>query len=83
MEFNSHLVTQNMTERRAIAIDPSFIPKPGKKTPYMGSFWSGCSQSIKWGLEMMGIAAIDIDNPCSTLGGGTNTSLTGLVLLSD
>ena len=62
MEFNSHLVTQNMTERRAIAIDPSFIPKSGKKTPYMGSFWSGCSQSIKRGLEMMGIAAIDIDN---------------------
>ena len=48
--------------RRAIAIDPSFIHKSGKKTPYMGSFWSGCSQSIKRGLEMMGIAAIDIDN---------------------
>ncbi len=62
MEFNSHLMTQNMTGRRAIAIDPCFIPKSGKKTPYMGSFWSGCSQSIKRGLEMMGIAAIDIDN---------------------
>ncbi len=28
--------------RRAIAIDPSFISKSGKKTPHIGRFWSGC-----------------------------------------
>lgn len=62
MDFNSHLVKENMPGRRAIAIDPSYIPKSGKKTPYMGSFWSGCAQSIKRGLEIMGVATIDIDN---------------------
>lgn len=62
MEFNSHLIKDNMIGRRAIAIDPSYISKSGKKTPYMGSFWSGCAQSIKRGLEIMGIAAIDIDS---------------------
>lgn len=62
MEFNSHLVKDNLSGRRAIAIDPSYISKSGKKTPYMGSFWSGCAQSVKRGLELMGVAAIDIDN---------------------
>ena len=28
--------------RHAIAIDPSFISKSGKKTPHIGRFWSGC-----------------------------------------
>lgn len=62
MEFNSHLVKDNMPGRRAIAIGPSYIPKSGKKIPYVGSFWSGCAQSIKRGLELMGVATIDIDN---------------------
>lgn len=61
MEFNTHLVKEALPGRRAIAIDPSYISKSGKKTPYIGSFWSGCAQSIKRGLELMGIAAIEID----------------------
>ena len=48
-------------ERRAIAIDPSYISKAGKKTPHIGRFWSGCAQSVKHGLEIMGIRPIDID----------------------
>ena len=38
--------------RWAIAIDPSYISKAGKKTPHIGRFWSGCAQSVKHGLEM-------------------------------
>ena len=28
----------------AIAIDPCYISKAGKKTPHIGRFWSGCAQ---------------------------------------
>ena len=37
--------------RWAIAIDPSYISKAGKKTPHIDRFWSGCAQSVKHGLE--------------------------------
>ena len=47
--------------RWAIAIDPCYISKAGKKTPHIGRFWSGCAQSVKHGLEIMGIGLIDID----------------------
>ena len=47
--------------RWAIAIDPSYISKAGKKTPHIGRVWSGCAQSVKHGLEIMGIGLIDID----------------------
>ena len=47
--------------RWAIAIDPSYISKAGKKTSHIGRFWSGCAQSVKHGLEIMGIGLVDID----------------------
>ena len=47
--------------RWAIAIEPSYISKAGKKTPHIGRFGSGCAQSVKHGLEIMGIGLIDID----------------------
>ena len=47
--------------RWAIAIDPSYISKADKKTPHIGRFGSGCAQSVKHGLEIMGIGLIDID----------------------
>ena len=47
--------------RNAIAIDPSFIKKPGKHTPYVGTFWSGCAGAVKHGLEILGIGVIDVD----------------------
>ena len=47
--------------RNAIAIDPSYIKKSGKHTPYVGTFWSGCAGAVKHGLEILGISVIDID----------------------
>jgi hypothetical protein len=47
--------------RKAIAIDPSFISKAGRKTPHIGRFWSGCAGAVKHGLEIMGLGLIDID----------------------
>lgn len=45
----------------AIVIDPSFIKKAGKHTPYVGAFWSGCAGAVKHGLEILGIGVIDVD----------------------
>lgn len=47
--------------RNAIVIDPSFIKKAGKHTPYVGTFWSGCADAVKHGLEILGIGVIDVD----------------------
>ena len=52
----------------AIAIDPSYISKSGKKTPHIGTFWSGCTSSMKHGLEIMGLALVDVyANSCMML----------------
>lgn len=48
-------------DRKAIAIDPSYISKSGKHTPRIGYFRSGCAGQVKRGLEIMGIGLIDID----------------------
>ena len=52
----------------SIAIDPSYISKSGKKTPHIGTFWSGCASSMKHGLEIMGLALVDVyANSCMML----------------
>ena len=55
------LCFQKGTGRNAIAINPSYIKKSGKCTPYMGSFWYGCAGAVKRGLEFLGIGVIDVD----------------------
>ena len=63
MKFNLSLMRQLFGEdiRKAIAIDASYISKSGKKTPYIGKFWSGCASGMKRGLEILGIGIVDID----------------------
>lgn len=48
--------------RKAIAVDPSFISKSGKHTPWTSYFWSGAAGQSKRGLEILGIGLVDIDN---------------------
>lgn len=60
--FNKELTLSQGSGRFLIAFDPSYISKSGKKTPGVGWYWSGCANSAKWGLEIGGLAAIDIDN---------------------
>ena len=60
--FNSALVSDYCSERTVIGFDPTFIPKAGKKTHGVGRFWSGCAGAPKPGIEICGIAAIDLDN---------------------
>lgn len=62
MELNKEIAISHGSGRFAIAFDPSYIRKSGKLTPGLGRFWSGCAQASKWGLEIGGIAVIDIDN---------------------
>lgn len=57
--FNQSFMKKHPDHRYAIAIDPSFVSKSGKKTPGIGYFWSGCAQSVKRGLEILGIALVD------------------------
>ena len=68
--FNDSIIGEHLTDqRKTIAIDPSYIPKSGHKTPWIGYFWSGCARDYKHGLEIMDIGVIDIDNhECMTLG---------------
>lgn len=61
--FNSSLSGRILSgSRRAIAIDPSHISKSGHKTPWIGYFWSGVAQSMKRGLEILGIGLVDADD---------------------
>lgn len=64
MQFNLFLMRQRFGEstRKAIAIDASYISKSGKKTPYIGKFWSGCAPAMKRRLEILGIGIADIDS---------------------
>ena len=60
--FNSDMVKAQGSGHNVIAFDPSYISKSGKKTPGIGWYWSGCAGKAKWGLEISGIAAIDVAN---------------------
>ena len=68
--FNGSIIGEHLSgQRKAVAIDPSHMPKSGNKTPWIGRFWSGCAGDYKHGLEIMGIGVIDIDNhECMALG---------------
>jgi len=62
LSFNLNLSQRILTgERKAIAIDPSYISKSGKSTPWTGYFWSGCAGTAKRGLEILGVGLMDID----------------------
>lgn len=62
LSFNKELTLSQGSGRYAIAFDPCYVRKSGKKTPGVGWYWSGCANRAKWGLEIGGLAAIDIDN---------------------
>lgn len=62
LTFNKELTISHGSGHYVIAFDPSYISKSGKRTPGLGYFWSGCAGRAKWGLEIGGLAAVDIDN---------------------
>ena len=60
LEFNKELVIQNGSGHYTIALDSGYISKSGKLILGVGWYWSGVTGKSKWGLEISGIAAIDI-----------------------
>ena len=62
LTFNKELTLSRGSGRYVIAFDPSYVNKSGKHTPGVGNHWSGVANRAKWGLEIGGIADIDIDN---------------------
>jgi len=62
LEFNKNIIKENCSANLAIAFDPSFISKSGKKTSGTGYFWSCCAGKTKWGLEIAGLVSINCEN---------------------
>lgn len=62
LNFNLELVKEHGGGHYTIGFDPCYINKSGKTTPGVNWFWSGCAGTTKWGLEIGGIGAIDIEN---------------------
>jgi len=64
-KFNFQHFNLKMIQRRVkeciVAFDPSYIQKSGKKTYGLGMYWSGCAGKTKWGLDICGFAAVDIN----------------------
>ena len=61
LSFNRSFLESTKGHRIAIAIDPCYISKSGKKAPGVDWFWSGCAASMKKGLEILGISIVDAD----------------------
>ena len=68
--FNEAIIREHLKSgRKAIAVNPSLIPRSGSKTLWIDYFWSGYSGEYRRGLEITGIGVIDADkHECMTLG---------------
>ena len=62
LNFNIQTTMAHGSGHLVLAFDPSYISKSGTKTYGLDKFWSGVAGKAKIGLEISGIAAIDIDN---------------------
>ena len=65
LTFNTLLIKETVGERRILGFDPTYIKKSGKHTPDVGYFYSGTDSRYKKGLEMSGLAVIDLDQQTS------------------
>jgi hypothetical protein len=61
-QLNRDLIKTYCGKELAWIFDPSYIKKSGKQTPGTGYFWSGCANSVKWGIEISSLAIADIEN---------------------
>ena len=60
LAFNLALLERYAGPDRIIALDPSYLSKSGKHTAGVGYFHSGVAGKRKWGLEVTGLAAVDV-----------------------
>lgn len=61
-DFNNELALSHGGKHFVIAFDSSYISKSGKNTSGLGWYWPGCAGQAKCGLEIGGLAAIELDN---------------------
>ena len=67
MAFNRAIINesidqdQDQASARILALDASFIPKSGKKTYGLDHFWNGCHSRKEKGLEVCGVALVDVN----------------------
>lgn len=61
--FNHQLISETIpkTNRKMAAIDASYVPKSGKHSYGIDSFWSGVAGRSKKGQEISSLAIIDLD----------------------
>ena len=71
VSFNAALIKKSCGKELIAAFDPSYIPKSGKQTPGLGSWWSGKDQCTLKGLEISCLSIVDI-------AAGTAMSLEGV-----
>lgn len=62
LSFNLEVVNRYAGPKRIIALDPSYLSKSGKHTAGVGYFHSGVAGKRKWGLEVTGLAAVDLED---------------------
>lgn len=60
LAFNRLIVEQQASDDLIIGLDPSYLPKAGKHTAGVGRYHSGKAGRRKHGLEITGLAAIDL-----------------------
>lgn len=58
--FNRELIQAVCGSERIAAFDPSYLAKSGKHTPGVGWHWSGSAGKAKRGIEIGGLAVVDI-----------------------
>jgi hypothetical protein len=60
--LNQPLIQQQGSGHFVLALDPTYLPKSGKKTPGLDRYWSGCAQKALWGLEVGLLSVIDVEH---------------------
>ncbi len=66
-DFHQRVITQALDPRSELvsAQDASFIPKSGKLTFGLGSFFNGCASRAERGLEISALAVVDVTRRCA------------------
>lgn len=59
--INQRLIQDHGSGHFILALDASYLPKSGRKTPGLGQFWSGSAQQALWGLEVSLLSVIDVE----------------------
>lgn len=64
LEFNAALLAPHLAHRPVIAaLDCSFLPKAGKSTQHLATFYNGCHSRPELGLEICSLSLCTLDVP--------------------